>query len=251
MALQENFEKQGNWLFRYRGVLPLIFFIAGTVVYAYIEFNPELFILEGTPYEFYYEMGCLAVSLLGLGVRAYTVGYTPADTSGRNTKDGQIAERVNTTGIYSIVRHPLYLGNFLMWFGIALLTGSFWFVIVFCLVFWLYYERIMFAEEQFLRKKFGQTYTDWANKTPAFVPNFKFFVKPDLPFSWKKVLRKEKNGLAALFLVFAFLDILGELIEKDNEYTYFFLIGCIISITAYGILKYMKKKTALLNEDGR
>jgi len=250
MALQENFEKQGNWLFRYRGGLPIIFLVAGTAVYAYVAFNPDLFCLKRTPYEIYYEMGCFAVSLFGLAVRAYTVGYTPADTSGRNTAT-QVAERVNTVGIYSAVRHPLYLGNFLMWLGIAFLTGSFWFVIVFCLAFWLYYERIMFAEEQFLRKKFGQTYTDWANKTPAFIPNFKRFEKPDLPFSWKKVLKKEKNGLAALFLVFALLDILGGFIEKENKYNYFFLIGFIVSLIAYGILKYLKNKTTLLNEVGR
>jgi len=251
MALQESFEIQGNRLFRYRGILPIFLLVAGTVVYAYIELNPALFFLKVTLYEKYYETGCLIISLLGFSVRAYTVGYTPAKTSGRNTKEGQIADRINTVGIYSMVRHPLYLGNFLMWLGIALLIGSFWFVIVFCLLFWLYYERIMFAEEQFLRKKFGQPYIDWANKTPAFIPNFKKFVKPDLPFSWKKMLKQEKNGFTALFIVFAFFDILGKIIEKENEYNYLFLIGAIVSIITYIILKYMKKKTNLLNEDGR
>jgi len=33
MALQEELEKQGNWLFRYRGVLPLILIVAGITVY--------------------------------------------------------------------------------------------------------------------------------------------------------------------------------------------------------------------------
>jgi protein-S-isoprenylcysteine O-methyltransferase Ste14 len=250
MALQESFERHGNRLFRVRGTLPVILLVAGTIVHVYIELNPELFFLERTPYEIHYETGCLTVSLLGLIVRAYTVGYTPANTSGRNT-NGQMAERVNTVGIYSVVRHPLYLGNFLMWLGIALLTGSFWFVLVYCLVFWLYYERIMFAEEQFLRKKFGQAYTCWADKTPAFIPDFRLFTKPDLPFSWKKVLKNEKNGLLALFLIFAFFDILGELIERKQEYNYFFLTGCLVSTINYGILKYIKKKTTLLNEVGR
>ena len=250
MILQNKLEKHGNWLFRYRGVWPSILLIAGTAVYAYIEFNPELFFLEETPYEIYYEVGCLIICLLGFAVRVYTVGYTPAKTSGRNTKE-QVAERVNTVGMYSVVRHPLYLGNFLLGLGIAFFTGSFWFVLVYCLVYWLTFERIMFAEEQFLRQKFGQTYTDWANKTPAFIPDFKLFTKPDLPFSLKKVLKKEKNGLLALFAIFAFFDVLGEFIEGKHEYTYLFLICCVVSCIAYGILKIMKKKTTFLNEVGR
>jgi len=102
------------------------------------------------------------ISLCGLAIRVYTVGHTPANTSGRNTA-GQLAESLNTTGIYSLVRHPLYLGNFFMWLGVALLIANFWFVIAFVFAYWIYYERIMFAEEQFLRTKFGPTYVEWAN----------------------------------------------------------------------------------------
>ena len=250
MALEEELERQGNWLFKYRGILPIFIICAGAAVYAYMKFNPKTFFLENTPYETYYQIGCLVVSLIGLCIRIYTVGYTPANTSGRNTKN-QLADSLNTTGIYSMVRHPLYLGNFLMWLGVCLLTGNLWFIIIFCLVYWIYYERIMFAEEQFLRRKFGIVYEQWAEKTPAFFPNFKLFVKPSLPFSWKKVLKKEKNGILALFLIFSVLDIAGDWVQKDNNYNYFLLVACILSIISYGILKYLKKKTQVLNEQNR
>ena len=62
-----------------------------------------------------------------------------------------------------------------MWLGAALLIANAWFVVVFILVYWVYYERIMYAEEQFLRRKFGTVYTDWAAHTPAFIPSFKHF----------------------------------------------------------------------------
>jgi isoprenylcysteine carboxyl methyltransferase (ICMT) family protein YpbQ len=189
--------------------------------------------------------------LIGLFIRVYTVGHTPANTSGRNTESGQMADSLNTTGIYSTVRHPLYLGNYLMWLGLSLLTGSLWFVIIFCLFYCIYYERIMYAEEQFLRKKFGTTYTEWANKTPAFFPRFRFFLKPNLPFSWKKVLKKEKNGFLALFLIFYEFDFVGEWLEKEKNYNYFLLIMCVISVISYCILKYLKKKTSVLDERGR
>lgn len=250
MALQEEFEKQGVWLFRYRSTLPLIILFIGAILYLRTKIYPETFFLEETPYEIYYEFFCLLISLFGLGIRIYTVGHTPKNTSGRNTQ-GQVAETLNTTGIYSIVRHPLYLGNFFMWMGPALLTGHFWFVIVFCFFYWIYYERIMFAEEQFLRRKFGNIYTDWAQNVPAFIPNFKNFVKPNLAFSWKKVLKKEKNGLAATFIIFTVFNISGKLIQNETNYNYFIIIPCILTLLMYLILKYLKKQTTLLNETGR
>lgn len=248
MALQEELERQGNWLFRYRGILPIIILFVGISVYIHAELYPEMFFLERTPYEIYYEMACLFIGLVGLSIRVYTVGYTPDNTSGRNTFDGQVAETLNTTGIYSIVRHPLYLGNFFMWFGIALLTGNFWFIISFCLFYCVYYERIMFSEEQFLRRKFGTGYLQWAEKTPAFFPNFKLFRKPSLKFSWRKILKKEKNGFLALFLIFFGFNFIGEWIEKEYHYNYFLFFMCLFSIFGYCILKYLKKKTRVLND---
>ncbi|WP_417887675.1 hypothetical protein [Zunongwangia sp.] len=48
----------------------------------------------------YYELVCLSFSLLGLFIRIFTVGYTPKNTSGRNTTEGQLANEFNTTGMY-------------------------------------------------------------------------------------------------------------------------------------------------------
>lgn len=250
MALQEELESQGLWLFKYRGTLPLVILGIGTALFVQTKLHPEAFFLEESPYEVYYEFFCLLISLIGLGVRVYTVGHTPFNTSGRNT-EGQVAETLNTSGSYSVVRHPLYVGNFLMWLGPGLLTGNLWFVISFCLFYWVYYERIMFAEEQFLRKKFGTVYTDWAARVPAFVPHFKNFTKSNLSFSWKKVLKKEKNGLAATFIIFMIFNIVGEWIQNKTEYNYIIIAGCILSAVLYLALKFMKKRTTLLDELGR
>lgn len=248
MALQEEIEKQGIWLFKYRGVLPLFVLMIGTAMYLRTEIYPGTFILEETPYEVYYEFGCLIISLIGLTIRVYTVGYTPKNTSGRNTHE-QIADTLNTTGSYSIVRHPLYLGNFFMWLGPAVITGNVWFIIAFILFFWIYYERIMFAEEQFLTRKFGEAYTAWARDVPAFLPKFKRFKKQQLAFSWKKVFRQEKNGLAAIFLIFTIFDVSGELIENETEYNYLLITCGIITVLMYAVLKYLKRRTNLLADN--
>ncbi|MCK5066441.1 MAG: DUF1295 domain-containing protein [Bacteroidales bacterium] len=250
MALQESFEKQGIWLFRYRGVIPIIILIIGAALYTRMKLVPGDSLIEQQPYEFYYELFCLLIGLIGLVIRAYTVGHTPRNTSGRNV-ERQVAETLNTTGIYSVVRHPLYLGNFFMWLGPAMLTGHLWFILVFCLFYWIYYERIMYAEEQFLRGKFGPSYLEWSETVPTFIPRFRGFVKSDLSFSWKKILKKEKNGFAALFLIFCAFNVSGEIIQNQSDNNLVFLAGCAISVLAYLILKLLKTRTGVLNETGR
>ncbi len=256
MALQQELEKEGNWLFRYRSYLPIAMLGVGMFIfYATLQEDEGLFFRIQEHWQAY-EYVCLAVSLLGVFVRIYTVGHTPANTSGRNTQ-GQLAEQLNTTGIYSMVRHPLYLGNFLMYFGIAMLVCDLGFACIFILTYWLYYERIMYCEEQFLQRKFGATYTEWASHTPAFIPTFNHFEKPAYPFSWKKILKKEKNGVFALFLIFTLFDGIATASYSQNACGSFIHINptllalTIISGVSYLVLKIIKKKTSLLDERGR
>ena len=151
----------------------------------------------------------LGVSFCGLIVRCQVVGYTPQGTSGRNTRE-QIAETLNTTGIYSAVRHPLYLANFLIGLGLSMFTLVWWFVVVYILAFWLYYERIMLAEERFLRERFGDEFTSWAQVTPVFVPNFSRYVRPKLSFSFRNVLRREYNTVLQIAVVACILEYCGD-----------------------------------------
>ncbi|MDR2971652.1 MAG: isoprenylcysteine carboxylmethyltransferase family protein [Bacteroidales bacterium] len=247
MALQESFEKQGNWLFKRRGFLPLFIVIVGGGWYVFLLYNNAV-----TIHHWWVDFLYLCVGFLGLGIRILTIGFTPKGTSGRNTGAGQIAEQLNTAGIYSMVRHPLYLGNFFMWLAPVLILSDLWFTLFFCLFYWIYYERIMYAEEQFLRKKFGQEYLDWSSKTPAFFPKFSLYKKTDLQFSLKSVLKREYNGFFNLVFIITLLRILGFAItnkqfELDKPW-------CIIISAAFVIflsLKIIRKFTNLLNVEGR
>ncbi len=244
MALQEEFKTQGDFLFINRSYLPLIILVIGIAVFihtAYYQIETQN-IWSG-----YFEFVCLGMSLLGLLIRIITIGNTPKNTSGRNTTEGQIAEELNVTGIYSTVRHPLYLGNFFMWLGVAMLTNNAWFTVSFILFFMIYYERIMYAEESFLRGKFQDYYLNWAKDTPAFIPSFKNYNKAKYPFSFKKVLKKEKNGLVAVFLLFWLFDMVGKTIKEKTiilEYDFWFF-GAVITTIIYLILKIMKKRKML------
>ncbi|HEV7348747.1 isoprenylcysteine carboxylmethyltransferase family protein [Telluribacter sp.] len=246
MELVKELDKQGNFLFKYRGILPLIILVVGLAVYAYVIWegaSTYRLTFQNNEYEFF----CLAVALLGLVIRILTVGFTPRHTSGRNTQQ-QVADTLNTSGMYSTVRHPLYVGNFFMWLGVALLTQHAWFTIAFVLLYWMYYERIMFTEEKFIAGKFGEKFYAWAAQTPAIIPNPARWRNPDLQFNPKKVLRQEKNGFFAVFLLFFVFDTVGEFITYgDVSFRNFhWLVLCIASGVLYLVLKLLKNKTQVL-----
>jgi protein-S-isoprenylcysteine O-methyltransferase Ste14 len=249
MALKEEFTKTGNWLFKWRGYFPLL--IVPFLLIALRE--PKYLEKAGGPTaQHLWEAFCLAVSFTGLIVRCAVVGYAPKRTSGRNT-ERQKAETLNTTGFYSVARHPLYLGNFIIFLGMILFVQTLWFILLCILSFWLYYERIMFAEEEFLRERFGASFLRWSEKTPAFLPKFRNWKKPALSFSLKNILKREYTAFFLILTAFSALDILGDLFThdkfkiEDSIWLILFMAGFII----YFILRTLKTKTKFLNVAGR
>lgn len=246
MALIEELEQTGNRLFRWRSYLPLLMIALYVVAMWEQGYTPP-----GGGFDTVWGLVCLAVGLSGLLVRAVTIGRAPRGTSGRNT-DEQIAETLNTTGIYSVVRHPLYLGNFLMGLGLSLYAHVWWLVLIYILIFWLYYERIMFAEEAFLRRKFGEAYLEWSKTTPAFIPRLRGWRESPLPFSMRNVLKREYNGFFALILTLVILHVVGNLIADGTFHIsliWEIILG--LSFVIWITLRTLKKKTTLLQVEGR
>ncbi|MCF8304457.1 MAG: isoprenylcysteine carboxylmethyltransferase family protein [Bacteroidales bacterium] len=246
MALAEQFEKSGNKLFRYRGYIPLILYAVAVPMIYYTDYSGipqiEKVIINSISY---------LVTALGFFTRAWAIGTTPKGTSGRNTRQ-QVAEALNRTGIYSMVRHPLYLGNFLVWMGIVIFTYNIYFIIIVALAFWIYYERIMYAEESFLRKKFGNVYNYWSEKVPAFFPSIRHFEKSEIPFSLKSVLRREYSGFMAIVISYTFIDQLRfwVIYEQYDPYR-FSMIALAAAAVITLILRTLKHQTNLLKEEGR
>lgn len=246
MSLRHEFETSGRWLFLWRSYLPLL--LVPLFVYPMAHFS---YFGGNHAWDIGWDVACVLISLSGLAVRAITIGQTPAGTSGRNTH-GQVAEVLNTSGMYSIVRHPLYLGNFLMWLGVAMFPHDFYFACAICLAFAVYYERIMFAEEAFLRGKFGAAFELWAKETPAIFPAIWKWRPSTLPFSWRNVLKREYSGLYALVVIFTLLEVSGEhsinsRFELETGWAIF--LGCGSAI--YLVLRTIRKHTRWLHQPGR
>lgn len=244
MPLREEFRSNGEWLFRWRSYLPLLLFALVLPAMAVSRRG------TGATDWLAWDLFCLAVGLGGEAIRVLTVGCVPGGTSGRNTH-GQVANALNTTGIYSVVRHPLYLGNFLMWMGPALLPANGWLAITVALAFWIYYERIMFAEEEFLRGSYGDSYVEWATRTPAFIPRLSAWQAPSLRFCPRTVLRRELSSIFGLISAFTMLELVGGYgaygrLHLDPVWIYTFTAGLVGFLALVAL-----KRTGRLDVAGR
>nr|MBP7323953.1 hypothetical protein [Deltaproteobacteria bacterium] len=199
-----------------------------------------------------WEVVCLSASIVGLSIRAFTAGFVPAKTSGRTTRKGQRADSLNTEGMYSVMRHPLYTGNFFVGLGFALFFHLWWVSLVYVGAFWLYYERIVFAEEEFLLKQYGDLFSAWAAKTPAFFPRLSLWQPPSQNFSVRTALKREYRTLFIIAAVFTSLELVGDfLIENALILDPFWMAVFLVSGLVWLVLRVLHKKTHMLNVEGR
>lgn len=103
----------------------------------------------------------VAVASIGTGlmlsiavVRAFRAAGTPV-TPRRGTA------RVVSTGPYRYSRNPDYIGQMLMYLGIALLMDSWWPFVLLPLVLVTVQRGVIRREERYLESKFGDEYRDY------------------------------------------------------------------------------------------
>lgn len=240
----EDLARQGDWLFRHRSYVPLVLLPFAILVIAshHHRWTDSLWLQRA------YELGCFFISLLGVIVRGLSLGWAQAGSSGRNTKE-QIAEHLNTLGMYSVCRHPLYLGNILMMLGVALFTRSWSFSVVGLLVYVLIYERIIAAEERFLDGKFGDAFRAWTKTTPALIPQWSHWQKPRLPFSIRAAVKGEFYGVTALLVTLSLLRTVDSyFFERVFHVDMFWLIPTAVMLLLFVVLRHLRKHTHFFEE---
>lgn len=75
---------------------------------------------------------------------------------------------LKTTGIYALVRHPMYLGVMLLVFGISLWASGVW-ALLMCVVLACFFNLKARAEERFLLGVYPE-YEAYQNRTGRFLP---------------------------------------------------------------------------------
>jgi len=78
-------------------------------------------------------------------------------------------ERIITAGVYSIVRHPQYLGGLLAHVGISFLLSA-WYSLPTTSLMAIVIYLISRKEEEELIREFGKEYEDYKKKVPMLIP---------------------------------------------------------------------------------
>lgn len=98
--------------------------------------------------------------LLGEGIRTWSSGYLEKNRV------------LQTQGPYSLTRNPLYVGNFLIGLGFALIGNSLLGGVVLIGGFLLIYTATILEEEGYLAKCFGEAYEVYTQRVPRLLPRF-------------------------------------------------------------------------------
>jgi protein-S-isoprenylcysteine O-methyltransferase Ste14 len=100
----------------------------------------------------------LALAALGQVFRIYAAGYI--------FKNKQLA----STGPYSLVRHPLYLGNFIILIGFTIAAANLYVAAGVVVFFLVWYPAAIAYEDSKLENIFGDDWREWSKNIRAIIP---------------------------------------------------------------------------------
>ena len=175
-----NLVRLGDFAFKYRGyMLPvavLLLFIPSP------RFTPDP-ALAGF-------IGFL-IAVVGQACRICTIGLAYIIRGGKDHK--VYAEQLVTSGLYSHVRNPMYVGNFFLVIGLAVASNSWVFALIGAPLSLGMHKVIVAAEENFLRNKFGAQFDAFSARVPRWVPRLSGLLTTvrGMQFEWRRVVAKE------------------------------------------------------------
>jgi protein-S-isoprenylcysteine O-methyltransferase Ste14 len=142
----------GSVLFRHRGWLPVPFLLVPLLAHGVME--PMNWVL--------------GFVLIVLGEAVRLAGVAAAGTVTR--RRSRTVQRLVTYGIFAWMRNPLYVGNFLIWMGFAVISGVLWFIPIAIVLFAVEYTLIVRYEEGVLESIFGEEYLRYKARTSRWFP---------------------------------------------------------------------------------
>ena len=125
------------------------------------------------------------------------------------SKNGELAG----SGPYSVVRNPLYVGNFLGLVGFGFAVEQPLIAIVLGGAFALFYPSVVAQEEANLLRIFGERYRDYCARVPRWLPDWSLYREPETLGISPRYVRKAI--LDAMWFLWAFA--LWEFVEELHK----------------------------------
>jgi protein-S-isoprenylcysteine O-methyltransferase Ste14 len=142
--------------------------IFGLVVLLLLLFTSHSFSQEGITDFLFEAIGLFLLSICSFG-RLWALMYI----------SGNKRQELVTEGPYSMVRHPLYVFSLIGAIGIGFASENLLVLALIIIFYLLYYPFTIIAEEKRLTNKFGQTYLDYMEHTPRFLPKLSLYKEPE------------------------------------------------------------------------
>ncbi len=233
----------GNFFFKYRDFLfpvTFLFLVFGT--------RPALF-LGSEHADILLDIIGFLVALSGQILRAAVIGFAYIRRGGKNKRI--YADSLVKEGFFAHSRNPLYLGNILILIGLGIIANSFWFYIIGMPFFIFAYLSIIMAEEDYLRKRFGDEYVEYCSRVNRFIPSFKGMDETlkGMSFNYKRLVSKEYGttftwiACAILLMIWERYSYFGFYARRDEivDLSLLFIPLTIAYLTA----RYLKKTDRL------
>ena len=224
----------GNFLFHYRnGLFPL--------VYALLIFKSQPLIAD---YRLAALIGFL-VAASGQLLRAVTVGLEYIVRGGRHRQ--VYAEKLVQGGIFAHCRNPLYVGNYVILLGVSLASNSILFCAIAVPFFAFAYWAIIAAEENYLRKKFGQEFDEYCARVNRLMPRLSGVSRTlnGMRFNWRRLITAEYGSayiwLAAVPLMTLKNAWLAGQYQAENPMVWISWSLLAIATLAYALARFLKK----------
>jgi protein-S-isoprenylcysteine O-methyltransferase Ste14 len=109
----------------------------------------------------------IGIIIMLTGIALVIVGWKQIHKEYWSKESGQ--GHLVKTGIYGYIRHPQYIGFYLVTFGMLLEWATIPLIILYVLLVFLYYGLAK-REEKDMEKEFGSEYTEYKKHTKMFVP---------------------------------------------------------------------------------
>ncbi|MGD9762372.1 MAG: isoprenylcysteine carboxylmethyltransferase family protein [Candidatus Binatia bacterium] len=179
------YDRLGRLVFRYRDYLaPVMLIIAVLLARPHAPWGSERWDLRMDVLGF-------VVAALGQALRMTVIGYAYIVRGG--AKKEIAAPRLVREGFYAHCRNPMYMGNFLLLTGLALIYSAAVVYVVLLPICIVSLLAIVKAEERFLSQRFGTEYAEYCRRVPRFVPRLRGLraTMASMRFDWRRMLRKE------------------------------------------------------------
>lgn len=233
----------GNFLFRFRNQL-----FPGIILVLFLLAPPPPLVAGSPTLTLVKDLFAILVILSGLALRATVVGYKYIQRGGLKKK--VYAKDLVTEGMFGVCRNPLYVGNMLLYSGVFLLHGNPLLVVVGIGLFAFMYQCIVYAEEAFLLKTFGDAYRAYCSDVPRWALQVGKFAESTegMTFNVKRVIGKDYSTVSSAMLAILATEMYkfastGPIEDKTGPLVAIGILMALVGV-ATAVISYMKRRGA-------